>query len=92
MPNVTTSGTLTKTSAGCHLLRSSMRQRVFHFAGTAVGSSCTIQYTDDSGTDRVIAGGTVTVLPTSVLIKTNMDLKIVTTGSPDFNVTMTLTE
>lgn len=88
MPNITQSGTYTKNTANCADLEYRGKTRTLLFAGTSLGTTCVIQYTDDSGTDRTIAGGTITTLPTSVEVKAPVDLKVVVTGSPNFNVTI----
>jgi type 1 fimbria pilin len=89
MPNITGSGTVTKADSGWSMLESPQGANItLLFSGTTLGSTCEIQYTDDAGTDRTLAGGTITVLPTSAVIgPLAVDLKIKTTGSPNFNVT-----
>lgn len=90
MPNITTAATFTKDTAGFGNLKASPRSRVFLFAGSSVGSSTVIQYTDDTGTARTLSDGDITDLPTSIQVDCPGDLQIVTTGTPDFNVTVRL--
>jgi len=89
MPNISAAGTYTKASAGCVKLQATNAQRTLLFAGTSLGASCTVQYTDDAGVDRDIPNGSITVLPTALMVTAaDVDLKIVVTGSPSFNVTI----
>ena len=87
MPDISSAGTYTKDTAGYGFLRAQGGGRVLLFAGSSIGTSVDIQYTDDQGTDRTVENGSITVLPTSVYIRSlNQDLKIVVTGTPNFNV------
>ena len=88
MPDITEAGTYTRKSPGFKFLRRTNSKRVLLFGGNSLGSSVSIQYTDDRGTDRTIENGEVSLLPKSVCLDSlNADLKIVVTGTPDFNVT-----
>lgn len=88
MPNITAAGTYTADMAGFGFLRASASPRKILFAGSSIGTAVEIKYTDDSGTDRTLENGAVTTLPTSMsLQELPLDLKIVVTGSPNFNVT-----
>ena len=90
MPNITTAATFTKDTAGFENLKSSPHTRVFLFAGSSVGTTTEIQYTDDTGTARTLSSGAITTLPTSIHVECPGDLQIVTTGTPNFNVTVRL--
>lgn len=93
MPNITSAATYTKDTAGFGFLSYKdpktgvAAEKVLLFAGSTVGTACSVVYTDDTGTDRTLEGGSVTTLPTSMTIKPmTKDLKIVVTGTPSFNV------
>ena len=88
MPNIAAAGTYTGDMAGFEFLKASASPRKILFAGASIGTAVEIKYTDDSGTDRTLENGAVTTLPTSMsLQELPLDLKIVVTGSPNFNVT-----
>lgn len=88
MPNITAAGTYTGDMAGFEFLKGSASPRRLLFAGSSIGTSVYLQYTDDTGTDRTLENGSVTTLPTSLTIDSlPMNLKMVVTGSPSFNVT-----
>ena len=88
MPDVSTADTFDKYDDGFGFLKSQGgRDRVLLFAGTSIGSSCLVKYIDDEGNAQTIEDGDITSLPASLLVqKLAKDLQIVTTGSPDFNV------
>lgn len=88
MPNITTAGTVDRRTPGFEGLGATADTRTFLFAGSSLGTSCFIQYTDDMNVDQTIANGSITALPASALVQVNKDLKIVTTGSPNFNLTI----
>lgn len=94
MPNITSAGTFTKSSAGFAFLAwpdkntSKEHERVILFAGSTVGTSCLVQYIDDEGVARTLEDGTISTLPDSVVVAPiRKDLQIVVTGTPSFNVT-----
>lgn len=88
MPNIAAAGTYTGDMAGFEFLKASASPRKILFAGSSIGTSVYLQYTDDTGTDRTLENGSVTTLPTSLAIDSlPMNLKMVVTGSPNFNVT-----
>lgn len=89
MPDISASGTYTKAEGGSFArLAANRAVRQLLFAGTSVGTTCEVKYTDDEGTDRTLENGTITALPTSIEVDMNIDLKVVVTGSPDFNLTV----
>lgn len=88
MPNITGPGTYDKDTAGFRFLGAATGKRCFLFAGSSTGTSTTMQYTDDTGSDQTFANGTISTLPASVIVEANCDIKIVCTGSPNFNLTM----
>ena len=88
MPDIAVAGTVTKDTLGFSGLKRTSRQRAVLLAGTTIGTTCLVQYTDDTGTLRTFEDGTITTLPDSLDIKANTDITIVTTGSPDLNVTI----
>jgi len=89
MPDISVAGTYTKAEGGTFArLEANRSVRQLLFAGTTVGTTCEVKYTDDEGTDRTLENGTITALPTSIEVDMNTDLKVVTTGSPDFNLTV----
>jgi hypothetical protein len=91
MPDISAAGTVSKTGdKSAALLAATPTTRQLLFAGTSVGTTCEVKYTDDEGTDRTLENGTITALPTSVQVEMNADLKVVTTGSPDFNLTVVI--
>lgn len=88
MPNITAAGTYTGDMAGFDFLKGSASPRSLLFAGTTIGTALSIQYTDDTGTDQTLENGSITTLPTSITIDSlPLSLKLVVTGSPNFNVT-----
>lgn len=94
MPNITTAGTFTKDSTGFAFLSykdpdsGEAYERVLAFSGTTLGTGCSIQFTDDTGTKHTIPSGSISELPTWLRIApVNFDLQIVVTGTPNFNVT-----
>ena len=96
MPDITTTGTYTDASTGFGFLAAvnnprTLRpyRRVLLFAGSALGTTVEVKYTDDEGTDHTLQNGSVTILPTSIVVdEAPVPLKIVVTGgSPNFNVT-----
>ena len=88
MPDITAAGTYTKDTPGFEFLKASPRPRTFLFAGAAPGDAISIQYTDDMAMDHEIENGNSTAVPWSPYIRrANTDLKIVVTGTPNFNVT-----
>lgn len=88
MPNITTAATFDKDTQGLSMLRATPGVRYLCFSGSSTGTSTTVQFTDDAGTDAVIPNGTISSLPTFLEVKPGIDLKIVTTGTPNFNVTV----
>lgn len=88
MPNITTADTFTKTTTGFGGLQANGLRRTMLFSGSSVGTTCVVKYTDDTGTDATLEDGSITVLPTSLVVELDRDLKIVTTGSPNLNVTI----
>lgn len=91
MPDITVAGTVDKTgSKSAALLAATPAVRQLLFAGSSVGTTCEIKYTDDEGADRVVENGTITALPTSIEVEMNADLKVVTTGSPNLNLTVVI--
>lgn len=93
MPNITSAATYTKDTAGFGFLSykdpktADEKQKVLLFAGSTIGTACSVVYTDDAGVDRTLEGGSVTTLPTSMTIEPmRRDLKIIVTGTPSFNV------
>jgi len=88
MPNITSSGTVNETTNGFDGLRGASYKRNLLFAGTTQGTTCYVQYTDDTGTLRTLEGGTIDELPKSLEVSLNANLSIVTTGSPNFNLTV----
>jgi hypothetical protein len=88
MPDVSAAGTYTKDSPGCIGLGATPHERAILFAGSTVGSSCLVQYTDDGGTDRTFSNGTISTLPASITVKANIAVKVVFTGTPDCNFTV----
>ena len=88
MPNITASGTYTKDSAGFGFLSGVPGERTILFAGTTIGTALKVVYVDDQAVDRDIEDGAITALPRSMVIgQCARDLKIVVTGSPNFNAT-----
>lgn len=89
MPNISGAGTFTSATEGFKGLLATNKERVFSFAGSSIGDSCTIQQIDDQGVARTVEGGSVTSLPRSFTIRINAPLQIVTTGAANLNVTIT---
>lgn len=90
MPDVNTTGTKDKSTAGFEFLAGGRtRNQTLLFAGTTLPTTLTVGYVDDAGNSQVFQDGTITALPASITIENcNKDLEIVVTGgSPDFNVT-----
>ena len=89
MPDITSAGTYTKDNDGFEFLAGINQQRVLLFAGATLPTTLEVKYSDDQGVDRVLEDGTITALPTSIVIgPVKRALKIVATGgSPDLNVT-----
>lgn len=91
MPDISAAGTVDKTGdKSAALLAATPAVRQLLFAGTTIGTTCEVKYTDDEGTDRTLENGTISTLPTSVQVEMNADLKVVTTGSPDLNLTVVI--
>ena len=91
MPDISVAGTVSKTGdKSAALLAATPAVRQLLFAGTTVVTTCSVKYTDDEGTDRTLENGTITALPTSIEVDMNTDLKVVTTGSPNFNLTVVI--
>jgi len=88
MPDISAAGTVDKSNGGFGQLGAVRATRQLLFAGTSVGTTCEVKYTDDEGADRTLENGTITALPTSIQVEINADLKVVTTGSPNFNLTV----
>lgn len=90
MPNITSSGTYTKSSTGLSALARNYGSdvRLLKFAGTTIGTSITIKSVDDTGTNQDITNGSVTALPTDLTITDPAELQIVVVGSPNFNLTI----
>ena len=94
MPNITAAGTYKKSDPGFEGLgKDSKGNKILCFAGTSAGDTCKIEYIDDEGVVREVENGSVTSLPWSKIIKgsnnrTNLDLQVTTTGTPDFNLTI----
>lgn len=85
MPTINTATTTTKTTID--KLASTNTRRWLLFSGT-FGSSTIIQYIDDEGTAQDCPNGAITTSPTVFEWFAPTDLQIVTTGSPNFNVTV----
>lgn len=91
MPDISVAGTVDKTGdKSAALLAATPAVRQLLFAGTTIGTTCEVKYTDDEGVDRVLENGTIGSLPTSIEVEMNADLKVVTTGSPDLNLTVVI--
>lgn len=88
MPNITAAGTKTAEDAGFGFLNATNDITTLLFAGSTLPTTLEIKYTDDEGVDHVLEDGTITALPTSIIVEgVRRPLKIVSTGgSPNFNV------
>jgi len=89
MPDISSTGTFTGTTAGFEFLKVKRGDLSISFAGPTLPTTLELKYVDDAGNDQVLEGGNITSLPTSLNVgPLNSELKIVVTGgSPDFNVT-----
>lgn len=87
MPDITTASTFTKDTSGFRGLGATDKPRTFLFDGGTYGT-VSLQYTDDNGDDVTVENGTIVSGPRSFIFEGNVDLKIVTTGSNNFNVTI----
>ena len=85
MPTINTATTTTKSRID--KLSATNTRRWLLFAGT-FGTSTKVQYIDDSGTAQDCPNGTITTSPTVFEWFAPCDLQIVTTGSPNFNLTV----
>ncbi len=86
MPNITATGTYTKESPGCDFLGPTRRSPVLLFAGTS--AAVDIQYKDDAEVWQTLENGAISTLPSSWWAEgIKRELRLVVTGTPDFNVT-----
>jgi len=90
MPNIAAAGTYTKATAGFGALAATPARRVFKFAGSSLGDSCLLKYVDDAGELQTFEDGTITALPYNFELIDNVECKIVVTGTPNFNVTISM--
>ena len=92
MPTINSAGTYTKDNVGLSKLAATNKLRAFTFDGTATGDTLDVQYLDDEGTFRDLENGDVAAvgLPRSFELTLDAELQIVTTGSPDFQVTISV--
>lgn len=90
MPTINTADTFTKSGVGFEQLAASNRLRSLTFSGTSVGTTTEVQAKNDDGTFATLENGDITALPRSIEMTLNADLQIVTTGTPDFKVTITV--
>lgn len=92
MPDISTADTFTKSTAGFEFLDKCENDRMLIFTegsgGSSIGTSTTIQFKNDVGRWVTIANGSVTEIPQDKYCYVDSELRIVTVGSPDFNVTM----
>jgi len=88
MPNITTTGTYSSSTDGFEFLTPLRETRVLLFSSGTLPTTLEVQYIDDTGVARTLEGGTITTLPTSLLLwPFNRPLQIkVTGGTPNFNV------
>lgn len=94
MPNITAAGTYSKLTPGFEFLSWGMLQRqgprsqILLFSDGEPGTSCLIQYVDDEGVARTLENGAIKKLPQSIDVSgLQLDLQIVVTGNPNFNLT-----
>lgn len=84
MPNITASGTYTKDTAGFEKLAATANKRSIVINGT-LGTSLSLEYVDDQGTQRQLESVTV---PYSKELTLNLNLVLVSVGSPNLNVSI----
>ena len=87
MPNITSAGTYTQSNPGFNGLRSTNSTKDLIFAGTAIATT-TVEYQDDTGSWHTTVDGSISALPTTLTVNANVPLRVVVTGSPDFNLTI----
>lgn len=90
MPQITAAGTYTHKEQGLEDLRGTRGPYCLLFSGTSLGSSCLIQYIDDQGNAATFEDGDISSdsLPVSKVVNVGVTVQLVTTGTPDFNVTV----
>lgn len=88
MPNITTTGTYTSDTAEFNFLRPLKETRTLLFSEGTLPTTLEIQYVDDLGVAHTFEGGTITSLPTSIVLWPNSRPLIIkaTGGAPNFNV------
>lgn len=91
MPDITAAGTYIGSDDGFSFLNETTGDTVILFSDGTLPTTLEVKYVDDQGVDRVLEDGTITTLPSSIVVSTiKRPLKIVATGgSPSFNVTGT---
>jgi hypothetical protein len=86
MPKINATGTYDKSKPGWEFLGQGGKRRL-QFSGTTLPStSLTVNAVDDEDNSNPLEDGTVSALPTSMIVDTDSTLEIVATGgSPDLN-------
>lgn len=92
MPDITSAATYDKDTAGFGSLRPNPQKRVLLFGdpktGVAAIATTTVQYKKDNGDWEALENGTISSLPRSITIDMDADLRVVSSGSPNFNLTI----
>lgn len=88
MPDITTTGTISASDEGYGFLKTRRNDMTLLFAGTTLPTTLELQYKDDEGSWHTFEGGTITALPTSIVVGPgNVEMQLVVTGgSPNFNL------
>lgn len=85
MPEITAAGTYTKDNIPG--FASARGRRVIKFSGSTIAASLQAR-TDNDSTFATYSNGSITTLPTEVVVNDLAELQLVVTGTPNFNITV----
>lgn len=87
MPDITSAGTYTKAEIPGFAELYGRGKRILKLSGSSISAVLQAK-TDTGGVFAAYSNGSITSLPTEVVVNDMAELQLVVTGSPNFNITV----